>query len=974
MTTPPKVLELVERFDRNLEDYKLGKYNEAQVRREFIDPFFEELGWDITNKKGYAEAYKEVVHEDSIKVGGATKAPDYSFRIGGFRKFFLEAKKPSVDIKDDIHPAYQLRRYAWSAKLPLSILTDFEEFAVYDCRIKPVKTDKSSLSRILYIKYTDYLKRWEEIADIFSHEAILKGSFDRFASSKTKRGTGEVDAAFLQEIEQWRNLLARNISLRNPSLTQRELNFAVQRTIDRIIFLRICEDRGIEPYGNLMALGSGTQVYSRLCQLFNQADARYNSGLFHFREEKERPGDCDNLTLNLNIDDKALKEILKGLYYPDSPYEFSVLPADILGQVYEQFLGKVIRLTPGHRAIVEEKLEVRKAGGVYYTPTYIVDYIVKQTVGRLIEENNSLQKVSRLKILDPACGSGSFLLGAYQLLLDWHLNQYTKDDPHKQANGKNPKLYQDPGGQWRLTTDERKRILLNNIYGVDIDHQACEVTKLSLLLKVLEGETNQTISHQLALFHCRVLPDLSNNIKCGNSLIGTDFYSGQQTLLDTEEIYRINAFDWETEFPEIMAGGGFDAVIGNPPWGADIDRELDYFHAKYSATTQEHTDSFKLFVESGLCLVRHGGFISMIVPNTLLRQRRLKDVRLFLLQNRIASLVDLGEDIFKGVVAPSCIFVVKKDQLVDKQQVHLISLNKMSDSEKVETLIDGSRVGKLIQQSVFYDNADLEFSVSLKMANAPVVPLGDSNELKCKDAGINYQRKNVGMQEKGKSDLADRLLYEGKRQKAQDKMYWKGSDIDHYWIAEMTERFCRPNYQDFIHRNEVVHLSEKAYTTIPKILLRQTADHIIATIDHKGVWFGRSIIAIVPTQNLTHKVEYLLGLLNSKYFELLYHQLVQERGRVFAQVKLSKIKQLPIRTIDFTNPADNALHEQIVALVEQMLELNKQLKETNLPQTKTIIQRQIKATDQQIDKLVYKLYELTEEEIAIVEENIKGAK
>jgi len=216
--------------------YRQGKYNETQVRREFIDPFFEELGWDITNKKGYAEAYKEVVHEDVVKVGGATKAPDYSFRIGGVRKFFLEAKKPSVNIREDTHPAYQLRRYAWSAKLPLSILTDFEEFAVYDCRVKPGKADKASHSRILYMKYTDYPERWDDITGIFSRKAILKGSFDKYIESKKgKRGTAEVDTAFLEDIEQWRDQLAKNIALRNTDLTQRELNFSVQRTIDRII-------------------------------------------------------------------------------------------------------------------------------------------------------------------------------------------------------------------------------------------------------------------------------------------------------------------------------------------------------------------------------------------------------------------------------------------------------------------------------------------------------------------------------------------------------------------------------------------------------------------------------------------------------------------------------------------------------------------------------------------------------------------
>jgi hypothetical protein len=217
----------------------------------------------------------------------------------------------------------------------------------------------------------------------------------------------------LHEIEGWRDLLARNIALRNPTISQRELNFAVQQTIDRIIFLRICEDRGIEPYGKLMALQNGLGIYVRSREMFRDADDRYNSGLFHFKKEKQRIGAPDELTLHLEIDDKPLKEIFKNLYYPDCPYEFSVLGADILGSVYEQFLGKVIRLTAGNRAVVEDKPEVKKAGGVFYTPAYIVKYIVEHTVGKLLEGKTSKQAAG-ITILDPSCGSGSFLIGAYQ--------------------------------------------------------------------------------------------------------------------------------------------------------------------------------------------------------------------------------------------------------------------------------------------------------------------------------------------------------------------------------------------------------------------------------------------------------------------------------------------------------------------------------------------------------------------------------
>ena len=436
MTAPDQVVELVERFRRNFEVYKRADYKEARVRAEFIDPLFAALGWDMRNAQGYAEQYKEVIHEAALKTGGEVRAPDYSFRLGGVRKFFLEAKKPAVWVKGDVGPAYQLRRYAWSAKLPLSVLTDFEEFAVYDCRQKPKPGDKASVGRVLYLTFEQYLDRWDDIYNIFAKESLLRGSFDRYVQdTRSKRGTGEVDAEFLKEIEGWRVTLARNIALRNPALTIHELNFAVQRTIDRVIFLRIAEGRGIEEYGQLQSLTRAPDIYARLSELYRRADEKYNAGIFDF--------EADTLTRTLTIDDKVLRPILADLYYPQCPYEFSVLPADVLGQVYEQFLGKVIRLTPGHRAKVEEKPEVKKAGGVYYTPTYIVDYIVRQTVGRLLDGKTPRQ-ISKLHILDPACGSGSFLLGAYQYLLDYHLRWYETHDPAKYARRKQPPVYQAP--------------------------------------------------------------------------------------------------------------------------------------------------------------------------------------------------------------------------------------------------------------------------------------------------------------------------------------------------------------------------------------------------------------------------------------------------------------------------------------------------------------------------------------------------
>jgi len=276
--------------------------------------------------------------------------------------------------------------------------------------------------------------------------------------------------------------------------------------------------------------------------------------------------------------------------------------------------------------VVEDKPEVKKAGGVYYTPTYIVDYIVEHTVSELLKEKMPKQAAD-LKTLDPACGSGSFLLGAYQRLLDWHRDWYVNDGPDKYTRprkGGQPALFQAGHGEWRLTTAERKRILLNSIFGVDIDPQAVEVTKLSLLLKVLEGESEESINAQLKLFHERALPDLGSNIKCGNSLIGSDFFQGRQgSLFDNDEALRVNPFDWDKGFPQIFtrANAGFDAVIGNPPYVSAWELYSatpairEYFNnSMVFATAHRHWDLYVLFLERAHQLSRAEGRFAFIIP------------------------------------------------------------------------------------------------------------------------------------------------------------------------------------------------------------------------------------------------------------------------------------------------------------------------------------------------------------------------
>jgi hypothetical protein len=1045
------MIELIERFHQNAAAYRSGRYNETQVRVEFINPFFEALGWDMQNKRGLPPDQQEVIHEHALKprtapkleglplfqlldnrsaaqaeanppiddteafrAGGGTKAPDYGFRIDGQRKFFLTAKKPAVNIKGDIHPAFQLRRYGWSANLPLSILTDFEDFAVYDCRIRPEKTDKAAVARMMYVSYTEYADKWDDITKLFSCEAVLSGSLDTYAqpAARMRKGLATVDAAFLKEIEDWRAALAHNIAVWNTDLNQRELNHAVQMTIDRIIFLRICEDRGIEPYGRLQALYDRRGVYAALSGLFRQADDRYNSGLFHFKPEKGRSGSPDNWTLKLHIEDEPLQRIIKHLYYPDSPYEFSVLPIELLGQVYEQFLGKVIHLSAERRAVVEEKPEVRKAGGVFYTPSYIVDYIVKHTIGKLLEGKTPRQ-ASKLKILDPSCGSGSFLIGAYQYLLDWHREYYLDDGPQKHKKA----LYQAAGGVWRLTTAERRRILLNNIYGVDIDTQAVEVTKLSLLLKVLEGETEQALTPQLRLLQERALPDLGSNIKWGNSLIGPDIYQIRQTtFLDEAEQRRINAFDWQTEFREIMQAGGFDAVIGNPPYiriqtmkeWAPV--EVEHYKQRYVSASKGNYDIYVLFVERGLSLLNQHGRLGYILPNKFFNAQYGELLRSLIAQDKyLSEIVDFGDQqVFAGVTTYTCVLLLDKSgndtctfakvdnlpawRATGKRIASILSAANISSDEwnfevgeaasllaKLDTLPTRLRdVASRIFQGII-PGADKVYSVQLLAE--------DGNIGKCFSRALNdvvyleleLLRNIVSGAEVRRYVLKatdSRVMYPYTIRGDQSVLIAAEHLAQHYPLAfqyfQQTQELLNQRDRGSAKGSEwykYIRRQNISLQPLPKLAVPRLVSRLKAGYDQEGLFCldNVDVGGIILCDAYQQSYLYILGLLNSRLINFYFiRNSVPFRGG-FYSANRQYIEGLPIRPIDRSSSANRACHDQMLELVERMLGFHKQLTTVKTSYDQDRIKRQIDATDQQIDRLVYELYELTAEEIEIVE-------
>ncbi len=1008
---PPIIHDLVDRFHENRSLYmNAASYNEEQTRAEFINPLFEALGWDVSNRNGYSPAYMDVVFEGTIRTEGNANAPDYTFRVGQKRMFFVEAKKPAVSINFDPEPARQIRRYSWTAKLPLGIATNFHELAVYDGRTPPKSVDKASYARLIYMRYTEFPDRWQELAGIFGREAVWKGSFDKYAQKdKGKTGTAEVDDQFLKQIEEWRSLLAHNLALRNKALSVQELNYAVQSTIDRIVFLRICEDRGIEAAGQLFGMTSGPNTYRRLVDLYYKADDRYNSGLFHFRQDKTRQESADDFTPGLNIDDKVLKDIIGGLYYPKSPYAFSVIGAEILGNVYEQFLGKVISLTAGHKALVEEKPEVKKAGGVYYTPAYIVDYIVKNTVGKLCEGKTPKQ-VEKLRILDPACGSGSFLINAYAWLLSWHLDYYVTHGPEKHKK----EIYCVPGGGWRLATKEKKRILLNNIYGVDIDSQAVEVTKLSLLLKVLEGESAETLDNQLRLLHERALPDLSENIKCGNSLIGTDF---DTTGLSDEEIRKINLFDWQTGFPDIMENGGFDAVIGNPPYiriqtmKEWMPRAVEHYKTAYKSAAKGNYDIYVLFVERGLSLLNKHGKLGYILPHKFFNAQYGEPLRQLIASGKqLSEVVHFGDQqVFENATTYTCLLFLGKagcneltfTQVTDLSQwrsagtgtTGSIPANNIGSAEwnfvvgagsflfeklrAMPTTLGSVAKSMFVGQQtsadtvyLFKDHQPAKNSDTLDVRSHEleewitieqsilrrVVRSGDIRRYEARASAyvlFPYEVRNCAARLLTVDELSPLAGHYLNRNKALLEEREKGKFKDPEWY-----RFGR-------HQN--VGMWEQ-----PKLMVPYMITELAAYLDRSDDYYFINVTTggygiTIDESQVT--LEYCCGLLNSRLLDFYLKKVSTNfHGGYFAANK-QFIELLPIRTINFDDPADKAQHDKMVKLVEKMLDLHKKLDTANIPGDKTAIQRQIDTTDREIDRLVYHLYGLTPDEIKIVEES-----
>ncbi|KAF5435465.1 Type I restriction-modification system, DNA methylase subunit [Candidatus Methanophagaceae archaeon] len=598
--------------------------------------------------------------------------------------------------------------------------------------------------------------------------------------------------------------------------------------------------------------------------------------------------------------------------------------------------------------------------GVYYTPQYIVEYIVKNTVGKLVEGKTPAE-IAEIKVLDPACGSGSFLIGAYSYLLRYHLDWYVKNLSFKKKAL--PKKYKEAvflakANEWYLTTAEKKRILLNNIFGVDIDSQAVEVTKMSLLLKVLEHESRESIDQQVKLGMEGVLPNLGGNIKCGNSLIGPEYYDTEQgSLFDEAEMRRVNVFDWEDErkgFGGIIQRGGFDCVVGNPPYGAFFGKSDKAYLLNHYKNCPSSLDSYLLFYERCLRdLLKTYGCLGFITPNTWELIFSAAQFRTFVLTNFcINEIVHFTHKIFKSATVDCEIVIVQNA----KRQKHKVLVTVQSESKSLQ---------HEIPQSLWLSPMSDPFNIRLTEKEHVLLAKINSESVHADD--IFLIKNGVKPFEGGKGKPPQtREIVETKPYVSEIKQDDTFRPLLRGGLIQRYVNFWNEDYWISYGPWLAAPRDPKIFEAPEKIVCRQTGDRIICTlIDNKFIC--RNNLHIILPQDWGYNLKYILGILNSSFCDFCYRAINPEKGEALAEIKKQHLGQLPIRAIDFSNPEEVAQHDKLVALVENMLELQKKYHETRMEIDKGLYEQQIRIVDAQIDRLVYDLYGLTEEEVKVVE-------
>lgn len=657
--------ELINRFKDNDEFYNNSKFNESECRLEFIDGFLKDFGWDVQNSNGKSPNLKEVVVELYEQELGK---PDYTMTFNGIPIFFVEAKKPAVNILDNSDCSFQARRYGWSAKHKISVLTNFKDLLIYDCSDMPKSNDPTSKNLIAKYNYLEYFDKYDEIYELISKEIVYNGKFEEKFKSFSAIGQ-TIDEMFLKQINDWRVQLGQELfNIKGGNIE--DINIEIQEFINEIVFLRICEDRNLPLYKTLQkSISIDSMLQKELEKIIEIADKRYNSGIF-----KER-------NIINELDKNILKNIITDLYYPNSPYDFTVISSNILGEIYEVFISETL-IVKNNEVILQAKKENFNRA-IVTTPYDVVKFMVSKSLESVTDKKNP-DEIKKLRIADIACGSGIFLTEVLDYLINYCQDWYEK-------NKKYDNLEETYTNTYKLTYKEKKEILINCLYGVDIDYQAVEVAKFSLLLKVLENETEETVINEKP-----VLPSLDSNIINGNSLIDLEMIEDATT----DELINIKPFS----FDDINDGNKFDLIIGNPPYVKTEDiiklqnkKEVQAYKSKYYVAYKQF-DKYFLFIQKATELVKDDGAVCYIVPNKFINNVSGEKIRELISENKYLKMfIDFNyQQVFKDKTIYSSIILLNKSKEEDFEYCYINSYEEwiINNKSNIYTKISCDEIDK----------------------------------------------------------------------------------------------------------------------------------------------------------------------------------------------------------------------------------------------------------------------------------------
>lgn len=949
-TTLQAVQKLVAMFDAHKHSYMASEYSEISARSDFIDKFLIALGWDVRHDVQHDPLRQEVKVEKNVNVDKRQRRADYALYVAPhFRdiRLFIEAKKPSTSLATADN-YFQAVRYGWNGGTPIVVLTNFLELHVLDCRYKPdIGTVLQCAIPEYRFFYQDYADK-EAFAKIFfllSRNAVAQNRIEEFATTLPKKrgkaiqlgllpgGYQSVDEVFLAELDQHREALAKSLKVRNQWLDGDALTEITQRILDRLIFLRFLEDKLIEPDPYVSEFGSNKTIWLDFIGTCKKLDHIYNGAVFKHHQLVDSG--------KLEVDEEMFGSICEQLSHVNSPYDLNAIPIHILGSIYERFLGKVISTTE-KRAKLEEKSEVRKAGGVYYTPARIVEYIVKTTVSNQLVGKQPRQ-IASLRFADIACGSGSFLLEVFDELIRYHQEWYIKNPTSTPSDA----IAKDDGGRLHVSFTKKREILVNNIFGVDIDPQAVEVAKLSLYLKLLEEETTNSARTVQLEIHEAMLPSLTKNIVCGNSLV--DEQIATDSLFGKQDAERLNPLDFTNAFPKVFESGGFDGIVGNPPYLfiTELDEvQKDYFRRRYE-TAQYRFDVYALFIERSIKdLLKKDGYLGFIIPHTLLSNNSFERLREILLDGTsIEEVVDIGPGVFKGAKNETMILTV----LNHLKRNHRIKVS----STTAELFPDPVRQFSVIQ-SDWKKTPRSAWQVHVSSREAGVLQTLESTKLRLGDLCSINQGLRTGDN--------DSLILPVARSSR-----WKpvvgGTDISRYGQIEH-KQFVHyvPTLLDAARKPEIFESGEKILVQeVRNIRLRR---RIVATYDDRKTYALQSTNVVNLKDGVAVPIKFILAIINSAAINFFFRLRFSGNNHI-ASDQLAEIPIPSAPKAERVGRVVNAVDRLISAYSVHEGYLTERLEHR--------ADSEISAVEKFIDRELYQLWGLDTDQIRIIEEEEEGS-